>query len=56
MQQKRPEHWKNVFVLHHLIIHQFLADKKKLLCVLIHQTHQTWHPVISDYSQKLNLQ
>jgi hypothetical protein len=27
---------------------------KKLPCVLIHHTRQTWHPVISGYSQKLN--
>jgi hypothetical protein len=61
MRRKRPEKWKNEFVLSHdnapchtaLVIRQFLADKK-LPCVLIHHTRQTWHPVISGYSQKLN--
>jgi hypothetical protein len=28
---------------------------KKLPCFLIHHTHQNWHPVISGYSQILNL-
>jgi hypothetical protein len=58
---KRSEKWKNGFVLHHgngqchtpLIIRQFLADEK-LPCVPIHHIRQTWYPVISGYSQKLN--
>jgi hypothetical protein len=35
------------------VVHQFWANKQ-LPCVLIHHICQTWHYVISGYSQKLN--
>jgi hypothetical protein len=60
--RKRPEKWKNRFVLHYdiapchtsLVIFQFLADKK-LPSALFRHTRQTWHPVISGDSQKIKL-
>jgi histone-lysine N-methyltransferase SETMAR len=45
--RKRPQKWANDFVLHHdnapcrisLLIHQFLSDKKKLLCACMRRIH-----------------
>jgi hypothetical protein len=61
MWRKRPEKWKNGFVLHYdnvpcgnvSCLRQFLTDKK-WSCVLNHYTRQIWHSVISGYTKKLN--
>lgn len=57
VRRKRSEKWKNEFVLHHdkarshtaLVISHFWLIK----CVIIDSTRQTWHNVVSLYSQKL---
>jgi hypothetical protein len=62
VRKKRPDLWKNGWVLHQdnapahsaFSFQRFLTEKKFLYCN-IHRIHQTWLLVTSSYSQKLKV-